>query len=147
MNNMWDFSLCIEQYINYKKQRAFSEFVALAFVTLKTEAKAKSKVVHRGPNQLVLNCKRFSHFQPFTHHIITQNTTHSDIMHLYRCHSASISIGKGEGADEESKKKWRRKKGVWSKKWCPSHKFFHVLFYVTHSLFLLGFSWSSELTR
>ena len=30
-----------------------------------------------------------------------------------------------------------------SKKWCPSHKFFYVLFAVTKS-FLLGFSWSSD---
>ena len=41
---------------------------------------------------------------------------------------------------EESNKKWHRKQGVQSKKSCPSHKFFYVLFSVTQSLFLLGFS-------
>ena len=45
-----------------------------------------------------------------------------------------------EGVDEESNKKWHRKEGVHSKKWCHSHKFFYVLFSVTQSLFLLGFS-------
>ena len=44
--------------------------------------------------------------------------------------------------DKKSNRKWHRKEGVQSKKWCPSHKFFNVLFSVTQS-FLLGFSWSS----
>ena len=37
-----------------------------------------------------------------------------------------------------------RKKGVQSKQWCPSDKFFYLLFSVTESLFLLGFSQSSD---
>ena len=37
-----------------------------------------------------------------------------------------------------------RKEGVQSKKWCPSEKFFYVLFSVTQSFFLLGFSWSPD---
>ena len=53
---------------------------------------------------------------------------------------ASTSLGKGKGVHEESNKKWHRKEGVHSKKWCHSHKFFYVLFSVTQSLFLLGFS-------
>ena len=56
--------------------------------------------------QLVLNCKRFSYFH--THDIVTQNATHSNIMYLYRGHSASrygASIVKGEGVDEESNNK------------------------------------------
>ena len=52
-------------------------------------------------------------------------------------------LGRG-GVNEESDKKWRRNEGVQSKKWCPSHKFFYVLFSVTQSLFLLGFSWSLD---
>ena len=72
-----------------------------------TQAKTKSKIYHvlRDANQLVLNCKRFSYFRPFTHDIITQNTTHSNIMYLYRGHSASTSLGKGEGVGEESSRK------------------------------------------
>ena len=31
-----------------------------------------------------------------------------------------------------------------SQKWCPTHKFFYVLSSVTQSLFLLGFSSSSD---
>ena len=61
-------------------------------------------------------------------------------MKLYRDHSASMSLGKEEGEDKKSNKKWHRKEDVLSKKWCPSHIFFNVLFSVTQSLFLLGFS-------
>ena len=109
------------------------------------EAKTKSKIYHVliDANQLVLYCKifeRFSYFWPFTHDIITQNTFHSNMMNLYRDHAAKTSFGKGEGVDKESNKKWHRKEGVQSKKWCPLHKFFYVLFSVTQSLFLLGFS-------
>ena len=64
----------------------------------------------------------------------------SNIMNLYRDHSASTSLGKREGVDEESNKNWHRKEGVQSKKWYPSHKFFYALFSVTQSWFLLGFS-------
>ena len=60
-------------------------------------------------------------------------------MYLYRGHSASTSLGKGEGVGEESSRKWHRKDGVQPKKYL-SHKFFYVLFSVTQSLFLLGFS-------
>ena len=63
-------------------------------------------------------------------------------MNLYRDHSASTSLGNGEGEDEESNKKWHRKEGVRWKKWCFSHKFLYVLSSVTQFLFLLGF-WSS----
>ena len=35
-------------------------------------------------------------------YIITQNSTHSNIMFLYRSHSASTSVEKGEG--EKTKK-------------------------------------------
>ena len=58
-------------------------------------------------------------------------------MNLY---SPSTSLGKGGRVDKESNKKRDRKWGVQSKKWCPSHKFFYVLFSVTQSLFLLDFS-------
>ena len=61
-------------------------------------------------------------------------------MNLYRDHSASTSLRKGEGVDEEKHKKWHRKEGVRWKKWCPSHKFLYVSFPVTQSLFLLDFS-------
>ena len=54
-----------------------------------------------------------------------------------------MSIGKGEGVDEESNKKWFRKEGVQSKKVMSSQKLYYVLFTVTQSGFLLGFSWSS----
>ena len=37
--------------------------------------------------------------------IITQNAAHSNIMYVYRGHSASTSLGKGEEVDKESKKK------------------------------------------
>ena len=63
-----------------------------------TKAKTKSKIYHvlGDTSQLVLNCKRFSYFQLFTHDTITQNTTHSNIMYLHRAHSVSTSLGKGE---------------------------------------------------
>ena len=61
-------------------------------------------------------------------------------MNLYRDNSASTSLGKGEGVDKEKHKKWHRKEGVRWKMWCPSYKFLYVLFPVTQSLFLLGFS-------
>ena len=69
-----------------------------------------------------------------------QNTFHSNIMNLYRDHLAGTSLGKREEVDEEKHKKWHRKDGVRWKKWCPSHKFLYVLFPVTQSLFLRGFS-------
>ena len=54
----------------------------------------------------------------------------------------------GRWVDKESNKKWNRKdqksQKSQSKKWCPSHKFFFALFSVTQSLFLLGFSSSSD---
>ena len=65
-------------------------------------------------------------------------------MNLYRDHSASTSLGKGEGVDEKSNKKWHRKEGAQPKKWCPAYNFFYVLFFVTQSLFLLGFSSSPD---
>ena len=34
-------------------------------------------------------------------------------MNLYRDHSASTSLGKGEGIDEEKHKNCHRKEGVW----------------------------------
>ena len=40
--------------------------------------------------------------------------------------------------DKKSNKKWHRKEGVQSKKWCPSNKFFYALFSVTQSLLILG---------
>ena len=51
----------------------------------------------------------------------------------------------GEGSRGTKQQKWR-KEGVKSKRWCLSHKFFYVFFSVTQSLFLLGFSWSSDIT-
>ena len=65
-------------------------------------------------------------------------------MNLYRDHSASTSLRKGEGVDEEKHKKWHRKEGVQWKKWCLSHKFLYVPFSVTQSLFLLDFSSSAD---
>ena len=110
------------------------------------ETKIKFKIYHvlRDANQLVLNCKRFerfSYFRPFTHDIITQNISHSNILYLYRGHSSSTSLGKGQGVDEERNTKWHRKEDVQSKNRCPLHKFFYALFSVTQSLSLLGFSW------
>ena len=84
-----------------------------------------------------------SFVQPFIHGIITQNTNHRNILHLFRDHSASLSIGKGKGKDKEINRKLYRKDGVQSKKWCSSHKFSYILFSVTQ-FFLLAFSWSSD---
>ena len=61
-------------------------------------------------NQLVLNCIRFSYFQPFTHDIITYITTNSNIMYLYRGHSASTSL---EESNKKNKQKaWRKQQKV-----------------------------------
>ena len=84
-----------------------------------------------------------SYFRPFTHGVITQNTNHRNITHVYRDHSARTSIGKAEGEDKESNRKWHRKEGVRSKKWYPSRKFSLYFFSVTQSI-LLGFSWNSN---
>ena len=54
---------------------------------------------------------RFSYFWPFTHNIITQNSTKSNIIHLYRSHSTNTSLGNRKELDEESDKKWHRKEG------------------------------------
>ena len=54
---------------------------------------------------------RFSYFWPFTHNIITQNTTQNNIKHLYMSHSRSTSIGNGKELDEQNNKKWYRKEG------------------------------------
>ena len=78
-----------------------------------------------------------------THGIITQNTNHRNTTYLYRGHSASTSLEKGEEEDKESNRKRLGKDSVQSKEWCPSHKLFCVLFSVTQS-FLPGFSWSSD---
>ena len=50
----------------------------------------------------------------------------------------------GRRVDEESNKKRHRKEAVQSRKGCPSHKCFYILFCVTQFLFLLGFSKSSD---
>ena len=111
---------------------------------LKLKQSLKLYHVLRDANQLVLNYKRFSYFRLFTHNIITQNTTYSNIMYLYKGHSASTSLRKRKGVDKESNKKCHRKERLQSRKWCPSHKVFYLLFSVTQSLFLLGFSWNSD---
>ena len=94
-------------------------------------------------NQLLLNCKRTSYLWPFTHDMITQSTTCRNIMYFYQGHLASISLGKEKWVNQKSSK-WKRKEGVQSKQWCPSHKFLYVLFSVTQSLFLHGISSSSN---
>ena len=53
-----------------------------------------------------------------------------------------IGVDEREGVGEKSHKKWHKKEDVQSQKWCPSQKFFYVLFYY-YVIFLLGFSWSS----
>ena len=55
--------------------------------------------------------QKFSCFRSFTHDIITQNITHSNMTYLDSDHSASTSLGKGEGVDKESNEKWHRKEG------------------------------------
>ena len=70
-----------------------------------TEVRKSQKQCHVANQQLILNCKRFSYLEQLFHDIITQNTTDSNIMYLYRDHSASTygtSIVKGEGVDEQS---------------------------------------------
>ena len=91
--------------------------------------------------RLKLNCRRFSYFQPFSHDIITQNTTHSN---MYIFIGAIPQARHLESRRESTKKATKRHRGrVQSRKWYPSHKFFYILFSVTQS-FLLGFSWSSD---
>ena len=58
-------------------------------------------------------------------------------MYLYRGHSASTSLGKGQGVDEKSNKKLYKKEVVQPKKWYLPHKFSYILFSATESLFLL----------
>ena len=49
--------------------------------TNKSKTKSKIYQVLRDANQLVLNCKIFSCFQPFIHDIITKIITHSNIIY------------------------------------------------------------------
>ena len=49
--------------------------------------------------RVISHYRRFSYFQPFTHDIITQNTTQAILCTLY------TSFLKGEGVDEESNRK------------------------------------------
>ena len=55
-------------------------------------------------------------------------------------------LGKEAWEDKESKRKWHRMDSVQSKEWCPSHKFFYVLFSIIQS-FLLGFPWNSHIAE
>ena len=124
----WSVFFCIRT--EYRKIR--TRKISL-FAQFKHSLKQSLKQYHllRDVNQLVLNCKRFSYFWPFTHSI-AQNTTHSNIMYVYRGYSPSTSLGKGEGVNEESNK-WHRNEDVQSRKWCPSHKFFYALFFCNSS--------------
>ena len=88
-----------------KNKQQFNVWLFLIKVRLEqlartTETKTKSQIISRfqkyQPAQLVLNCKRFSYFRPFTHDIITQNTTRKKIMYLYRGYSASMSFERGK---------------------------------------------------
>ena len=40
---------------------------------------------------------------------IVRDITHGNFMYLFRDHSASTSLGNGEGVDEKCNKKWCRK--------------------------------------
>ena len=62
-------------------------------------------------NQLVLNCERISFVRPFTHDVITQNTTHRNIMYLYRSHSASTSLGQGRESTKKATNDIKRRTG------------------------------------
>ena len=73
-----------------------------------TEARAKSKIISCSwrcqPASIKL--EEIFIFLPFIHDIITQNTTRSKTIYLYRDHSASTSLKKeGGGVDEEISKK------------------------------------------
>ena len=86
---------------------------------------------------------RFSYVRPFTDGTITQNTNLCNIFHLYSSNSASTSLGKREGVDKGSNKKWPKKEGMQSRMFLKH--FFYVLFSMTQS-FLLRFSWSCDNT-
>ena len=65
-----------------------------------TEGELKKSVAYK-KKHIVLNYK-YSYFRLFTHDIITQNVTHSNICIFI---AAVVSLGKGEGVDKESSKK------------------------------------------
>ena len=52
-------------------------------------------------------------------------------------------VGRGR-EKRESNSEWRRKEGLQLKKWCPSYKFFYIVFSVTRSFLLLSFLVSHE---
>ena len=62
-------------------------------------------------NQLVLNCERFSFVRPFTHDIITQNTTRRNIIYLYRGHSAIRHLGRGRESTKKATNDIKRRTG------------------------------------
>ena len=72
---------------------------------MKLKQNPKQYHVLRNTNQLILNYKKSSYFPLFTHDAITQSTSHRNIMYLYRGHSSSTSLGKGDGIDKESNEK------------------------------------------
>ena len=89
---------------------------------------------------IVLNY-RFSAFRPFTHDIITQNITHSNICIFIAAILQVQHLTMGRSRQRKQQK--YRQESMQSKKWYLSHKFFYVFFSVTQS-FLLGFSWSCD---
>ena len=90
-------------------------------------------------NCIVLNY-RFSYFRPFTHYIITKNTTQSNM-----CLTTIPQVGNLGWGREQTKEATKRhsKESMQLKKWYPSYKFFYVLFSLTQPFFPF-FSWSSD---
>ena len=72
------------------------------------------------------------------------DTTHSNIMYLCMGHSATRHLEGGKQTNKSTENDIERR-SCQSKKWCLSHKLFYILFSITQS-FLLGFSWSSDIT-
>ena len=48
-----------------------------------------------------------------------------------------IGADEREGVDQKSDKKWHKNEGVQPKKWCLSHKFFYVFFFITQFISFL----------
>ena len=79
-------------------------------MAITNKAKTKSKIYQalRVAIQLVLNCKRFSYFQPFTRDIITKITNHSNIIFIgaiQQVRHLKKATKRTKGKPEESNKK------------------------------------------
>ena len=90
------------------------------------------------------------HYRIFTRSLMISSHRIPPIAVLYIFILGAFSkyiIWEGRGSRRRKQQKMTQKGGGRVvPMWCPTHKFFYVLYSVTQSLYLFGFSWSSDNT-